>query len=360
MKNIKSHFTFLKAERSGILCIIALIFSVQGIYFYTNPTATNSNLFASQEVRAYQQQIDSLKLIALNTKPKRFPFNPNFISDYKGFTLGMSTEEIDRLHEFRAKNKYVNSAKEFQTITKVSDSLLNEIAPYFKFPEWVTQKKKRKQTYISKTYTKKEATILKKIDINKATVEELRKVYGIGEKLSARIVSYRTKLGGFTTKSELDKVYGLKPEVIEKIWKRFYVGEVKITKIDINKATVEELRKVYGIGEKLSVRIVNYRTKLGGFVIKTQLNDVYGLKPEVIEKVWKHFYIQKPNISKINLNNCTLEQLQKVPYIHYELADEIVNQRILREGFKNFEELSKIRNFPSDKLQIIELYLHIQ
>ncbi|WP_420572362.1 ComEA family DNA-binding protein [Kordia sp.] len=292
MKNIKSHFKFLKAERSGILCIIAFIFIAQGIYFYTNPTSTASKIFSDKEVIQYQQQIDSLKLIALNTKPKRFPFNPNFITDYKGFTLGMSTEEIDRLHKFRANNSYVNSAKEFQIITKVSDSLLNEISPYFKFPEWVTKKKRKKRTYTSYTYKKKEEIILKKMDINKATVEELRKVYGIGEKLSARIVKYRTKLGGFVTES--------------------------------------------------------------------QLNDVYGLKSEVIEKLWKRFYLEKTKITKINLNSCTIAQLQKVPYINYELADEIINQRVLREGFKNFEELSKIQNFPSDKIEIIELYLQIQ
>ncbi|WP_298519286.1 helix-hairpin-helix domain-containing protein [uncultured Kordia sp.] len=292
MKNIKSHFTFLKAERSGILCIILLIFIVQGIYFYTNPAKITSNLFSNAQISVYQQQIDSLKLLALNTKPKRYPFNPNFISDYKGFTLGMSTEEIDRLHTFRAKNKYVNSAKEFQTITKVSDSLLNEIKPYFKFPEWVQHKKKKKRNYQQKKYSKKEEIVFKKIDINKATIAELRKVYGIGEKLSARIVKYRTKLNGF--------------------------------------------------------------------VVESQLNDVYGLQPEVIQKLWKRFYLEKPIVTKINLNTCTLEALQKVPYINYELADEILNQRTLREGFKDFEELTKIRNFPSDKLEIIEVYLHIE
>ena len=143
MKNIKSHFTFLKAERSGILCMIFLIFTVQGIYFYTNPTETPT-LFADAEVVSYQQQIDSLKLLAIEErKPKIFPFNPNFITDYKGFTLGMSNEEIDRLHKFRATNKYVNSAEEFQTVTKVSDTLLGKLQPYFKFPEWVTNKKKQ-------------------------------------------------------------------------------------------------------------------------------------------------------------------------------------------------------------------------
>jgi DNA uptake protein ComE-like DNA-binding protein len=265
---------------------------VQGIYFYTNPTNLKENLFADAEVKAYQAYIDSLKLVKLNTKPKRYPFNPNFISDYKGFALGMSTQEIDRLHAFRAQNKYVNSAEEFQAITKVSDSLLNEIKPYFKFPEWVKNMKKKKRKYVQKKFVEKVPEIIEKIDINKATIEDLRKVYGIGEKLSARIVKYRTKLNGFVTTSQLDEVYGLKPEVIENLWKRFY--------------------------------------------------------------------IEKPNIIKINLNTCTLEELLKIPYINYELADEIINQRTLREGFKNFEELTKIQNFPSDKIKIIEVYLHIQ
>jgi len=252
MKNIKSHFTFLKAERSGILCIIFLIFIVQGIYFYTNPAKT-PQLFADAEIASYQEQIDSLKVLALEQrKPRIFPFNPNFISDYKGFTLGMSTKEIDRLHKFRATNKYVNSAKEFQTVTNVSDSLLSIIQPHFKFPEWVKNKNKKKRNYTSHAVKKKDEVILEKIDINKATIEELRRVYGIGEKLSARIIKYKTKLGGFTAKSQLDNVYGLKPEVIQKVWKRFYIGELTISKIDINKATIEELRKVYGIGEKLS------------------------------------------------------------------------------------------------------------
>ena len=360
MKNIKSHFKFAKAERSGILCILFLIFIVQGIYFYTNPTKT-PQLFASAELTIYQQQIDSLKEIAIQErKPKIYPFNPNFISDYKGFNLGMSIAEIDRLHAFRKTNKYVNSVKEFQTVTKVSDSLLNKIQPYFKFPEWVTNKKKNKRTYKPYASKKKEEVILEKIDLNLATTEDLRKVYGIGKKLSERIVNYRTTLGGFETKSQLDNVYGLKPEVIEKVWKRFYVGKITISKIDLNKATTEDLRKVYGIGEKLSARIVKYRAKLGGFVSESQLEDVYGLKPEVIQKVWKRFYIKTPTIIKVNVNACSLEELLKIPYINYELADEIINERTLREGFKTFEELTKIRNFPMKKIDIIELYLLIQ
>lgn len=292
MKNIKSHFTFLTTERSGILCIILLIFLMQVVYFCTNPAKT-AHSFTDEELLEFQQKIDSLKLLAINKKPKHYPFNPNFISDYKGYTLGMSTEEIDRLHAYRAQNKYVNSAKEFQEVTKVSDSLLNIVRPYFKFPEWVTnQKKKRKKVFKHQSFTKN--------------------------------------------------------------------TNEKIEKKDLNLASAEELTKVYGIGQKLSARIIKYRTKLKGFVATSQINDVYGLKPEVIKELWNHFYLVPPQIKQINLNTCELEELLQIPYINYEIADQIINQRVLREGFRNFEELIKIQNFPSDKLEIIKLYLLIQ
>ena len=58
----------------------------------------------SNEIVRFQKEIDSLKQIELeNRKPKIYPFNPSFLTDYKGYQLGMSTEEIDRLLEHRSK-----------------------------------------------------------------------------------------------------------------------------------------------------------------------------------------------------------------------------------------------------------------
>ena len=41
---------------------------------------------------------------------RRSTFNPNYISDYKGYELGMSLAELDRLHKFRASGNYIYSA----------------------------------------------------------------------------------------------------------------------------------------------------------------------------------------------------------------------------------------------------------
>ena len=124
--SFKSLFKFNKQERSGIFFLLLFIVVFQILYFVgkSYPASENDNSFVFDEV--YQTKLEELK--GENQKKDSillFPFNPNFISDYKGYTLGMSSEEIDRLKAFRADNQYVNSVKEFQKVTLVSDSLLD-------------------------------------------------------------------------------------------------------------------------------------------------------------------------------------------------------------------------------------------
>ena len=68
----------------------------------------------------------------------------------------MKIKEIDRLLAHRNKRLFVNSAKEFQEVTKISDSLFQAISPYFKFPEWVQKKNREKEErFTVTTKTKK-------------------------------------------------------------------------------------------------------------------------------------------------------------------------------------------------------------
>ncbi|WP_348537003.1 ComEA family DNA-binding protein [Flavobacterium hungaricum] len=223
---------------------------------------------------------------------KVYLFNPNYITDYKGYKLGMSTVEIDRLLAFRKENKFINSAEEFQKVTKISDSLLAVIAPLFKFPDWVKNDKfnqeKEKRNYSS------------------------------------------------TSKVE------------------------KITILNLNEASQEDLIKIYGIGEGLSKRILKQKEVLGCFVSMEQLNDVWGLSPEVITELNNHFkVIPNDNIKKINVNEASLKELSQFPYFNYGLAKQIVTTRSMEGNFANIEELIKIKGFPVEKARIISLYLKL-
>lgn len=290
MKNIKSHFKFTKGQRNGVFLLVLIIIMLQCIYVFVDFPSKDIAVNKS-ELAKFQNEIDSLKLVKIeNNRPKIYPFNPNYISDYKGYTLGMSSNEIDRLLQYRELDKWINSTKQFQQVTKVSDSLLEEISPFFKFPEWVTNTTP-KPTYNFQNNSKK--TFEQKADLNSATASQLQRVNGIGEKLSDRIIKFRSKFKG-------------------------------------------------------------------GFIADVQLQDVYGISPEVLERLFNEFTVKTPRqFDKINLNTASTEQLVTIQHIDYELAYEIINQRTLREGYKSLDELTKVKNFPIDKIEIIKLYLKL-
>ena len=211
----------------------------------------------------------------------------------------MSVEEIDRLHAFRSQDKFANSVEEFQKVTLISDSLLGVISPYFKFPEW----------------TKKSNTS------------------DIGKRNSLDTSSY----------SSQSLIKNFSNEVLVK---------------DLNQVTAEELKSVYGIGEKLSVRIVKFRDRLGGFLINEQLYDVYALEQETANRVLSRFKVfNKPEVQKININTNSAYEISSLVYIKYALAKEIVVYREVNGNFKSLNELVNIPNFPTEKIDRIALYL---
>jgi DNA uptake protein ComE-like DNA-binding protein len=264
---MKSHFRFTKGQRSGIFVDIS----------EDLPEAE------TPELAVFQKELDSLRIVKLtNSLPVIFPFNPNYITDYKGYTLGMTNEEIDRLHKFRARNKFVNSVNEFQSVTKISDSLLAIISPYFKFPEWVTNRNRNQSTFYSNNQSK---SFDQKIDLNIATAKQLQRVNGIGEKLSDRIVKFRNKFpGGFIADVQLEDVYGLSPEVIQRVKDQFTVKTPRqIIKIQLNKATVEQLVTIQHIDYQLAAEIIDQRTLREGYNMIEELTKVTGFPADKIE-----------------------------------------------------------------------------
>lgn len=282
MKNIfRSHFVYTRNQRNGIFCLLVLIIALQSILFFVDFDNVDNLNIESQEVVAFNEQIDSLKQIAIEErKPKIYPFNPNFISDYKGYQLGMSTEEIDRLHAFREKKRFVNSVKEFQQVTKVSDSLLNAISTYFKFPDWVHKKTLRqaqrdKQTMTFNHEVKKETSLISTTDINNATLTDFLAVEGVNENISERIIKYRTKLQGFVFPDQIYEVWGLDKPTGDQILQLFSVQSIpQIKKLNINTASFKEVLKIPYIDYELCVKIFDYRDEVAELQSITELKNI--------------------------------------------------------------------------------------
>jgi DNA uptake protein ComE-like DNA-binding protein len=277
-KTIKSYFKFSQGQRLGIFLLFSIIITSQTAYFFTDFSSVSNDSPEKEKWLSLQSQIDSMKQGKLNYVSKIYPFNPNFITDYKGYKLGMSVPEIDRLLAFRKQNKYLNSPEEFQDVTKVSDSLLNAISPYFKFPDWVKNKKQFKEykNYPNTAFTKKEKIVI--IDINRASQEDLIKIYGIGEAISLRILKFKESLGGFVSMEQMKDVWGLSPEVIENLNSHFKVSTLpNVKKIDINNASIKELSQFPYFSYQLAKQIVIFRSMNGDIKNIEDLTKIKGL-----------------------------------------------------------------------------------
>ena len=68
--------------------------------------------------------------------------------------------------------------------------------------------------------TSKEATKEGKVNINTATVEELKTLKGVGEKKAEAIIEYRKKNGSFKTKEDLMKVRGIGKKLFDSFQER--------------------------------------------------------------------------------------------------------------------------------------------
>ncbi len=281
MHKLKSYFIFSKSHRSGIVLLLILMVLVQLFYYFIS-----NQIPATSEDTSWllaQNEIDSLKQNRSFKKDTIYPFNPNFITDYKGYKLGMSVQEIDRLHQFRVQNKYVNSAVEFQKVTKVSSDLLQKISPYFKFPDWVTNKSATSYKKFQMYPSKEKVAIIQK-DINAATKEDLIAVYGIGEKLAEKILIEKDKFGGFVSMEQFQFIWGISPEAIEDLQKRFFVKNTSsILKVAINELSIKELAKFPYFNYALAKEIVIYRSMNNGIKEISDLTKIKGMPNEKIK-----------------------------------------------------------------------------
>lgn len=246
-------FRSFRTQRVAFFLFLVLI----GFQIYLENTAPEEAIDILVFDAALQEQIDSAKM--QKQQPRIFPFNPNYISLSKGYQLGLSLEEIERLHRYRDTGKFINSVTAFEQITQVTPSWLKQYSPYFKFPDWVTAEvEKRKK---SKTVEVK--------DLNTSTAADLTQVRGIGAVLSERIIKYRTRLQGFDELNQLYEVYGLDSLVVENVKRQFKIKtKPKRTKIPLAVVSLEALLRIPYLSKSEAKKIIGLRTRNQNLTLK--------------------------------------------------------------------------------------------
>jgi DNA uptake protein ComE-like DNA-binding protein len=282
MSILKSHLRYNKRQRNGILFLLFLIIILQAAYYFLNFKPKNAIVETLNLKEKISKELDSLEVLSQKDTLQIFPFNPNYLTDYKGYQLGMSVTEIDRLLKYRETGKFINSANEFQKITKVSDSLLMVLKPFFKFPDWVktaSKEKKEEPKFVNKNLDSI-------IDLNSATLEQLISIKGIGETLANRIINYRTKLQGYSFNDQLFEVWNLEQNVANAVLKQFQVIERPvINKININTASFKEVLGIVYLDYELTKKIFQYKNEVAEIQSLEELKKIEGFPIEKFNRI---------------------------------------------------------------------------
>lgn len=127
--------------------------------------------------------------------------------------------------------------------------------------------------------------------------------------------------------------------------------------VEINSADTLTLQLLHGIGPAFAGRIVRYRDRLGGFVDKEQLLEVYGFTPELLDHISPHVCVDTTRLRRIAINSIGLKQLIKHPYIGYYQARDIVRLRNGGTAFTSADDLRAVPSMEDSTLERLSPYL---
>lgn len=220
------------------------------------------------------------------------------------------------------------------------------------------------------------------IDFNATSKQELIDA-GWPNFLAQRTANFLAKGGKIYSESDLQKLYGMNDSlqvVLGPTVKKYSIRSTKkldrkepankpmptFEKIDafeafeINAADSATWTTVRGIGPYFASKIVNFKTKLGGFHSFNQLYEVYRLDSNLVDSLESILAVNQDLIEQININTCSIDELKAHPYLRFNVARAIVNYRI-QHG--NYQNLTQIKNtgLVSDELYLkIAPYLKLQ
>jgi competence protein ComEA len=191
------------------------------------------------------------------------------------------------------------------------------------------------------------------------------KQLGLSERQISIIKHYEAKGGHFNKKEDVEKIYGITADDYKRIApyinipaegytaNKLAAGEV----VELNTADSAKLTRIHGIGPAFAARIVEYRKRLGGFLNKEQLKEVYGIDTTKYAEIQNQVSINPAHITKVNINAVDFEGLRKFPYLTNKQTNAVIQYRLQHGNYQSINDMKNIAILDGIILRKIEPYI---
>jgi competence ComEA-like helix-hairpin-helix protein len=269
--SLKNYFSITKKEWNGLVVLVMLVVLVlltpYAYRLFHKDKIINFNNFNADATQLPAEDTSNTAIKAGGTKnlhPTLFAFNPNHLPSEQWLKLGLSQKQIDVLKHYEDKGGRFYKKSDVQKIYSITPDDYKRLEPYIQLP------------------ADGPASI---IDINHADSASLVTLKGIGPAYAMRIIRYRDKLGGFYSKEQLKEVFGIDEEHYLLIKDDVKLNPAAIHKVNINKATFDDLRRYPYLSYKQVNAIIQYRSEHGDYDNLDDMKDVAILDEATLNKV---------------------------------------------------------------------------
>lgn len=301
-----------------LLCAVALLC----IVFYgalqttddmSNPIDEQKHQTAQTKGHGYEsvsREKKSTEEYAVRVEPKLFYFDPNTADSTQLLKLGLQPWQVRNIYKYRARGGVYQCKEDFAFVYGLTVKDYRRLEPYIR---------------ISADYLPASSL---------AEVQQKRHgVYGS---------RHKNEDASNAVDAKVDEKKAYTPKI--------RVGEY----IEVNSADTTELMKIPGIGSYYARQIVRYRNQLGGYVAREQLLEIDENFPE---EAMKYVKIDGNNVQKLRINQLTIAQLKRHPYINYYQARAISDYRRLHSRIQSMSELKLMKEFSSSDIERISPYV---
>lgn len=304
----REYFSFTRRERIGILALVFLIVAVAILpVFFRTPSFPNDPkakaewekgvaLLQRMQQDSSRAQVSTKQATRRDSTWKRdfdqhdlFTFDPNTLTAEGWKKLGVKEKTVATILHYIEKGGRFSEPSDIAKIYGLSPRMVQSLMPYVR----IAPAKGNEQTFhkADRNYPEVERknysgrSDYHSIEICTADTNAWQALPGIGSKLSARIVHFREKLGGFYSVEQVGETFGLPDSTFQKIKRLLLCSQPVLTKIDINVADAATMSKHPYISWPVANSVVRYRQEHGNFAAVEDVKKVQAMTEEVFVKL---------------------------------------------------------------------------
>ncbi len=314
---IKDYFSITDKETKGIIIIISIILLVLFLpllFPYFNKKVSYNHSEFEKEItqlktlkndsahrKIYNNNYENEYVNDYSLSPGKksepiaaevFYFDPNTASASDWRKLGIRDKTIKTIQNYISKGGKFYKPEDISKIWGLPPSDVQRLVTYVR----ISLAAKENPSFEKKEYPKPllpySPKTIQPVDINLADTSAYISLPGIGSKLSQRIISFRNKLGGFYSIDQVGETYLLPDSTFQKIKPRLILSNTPVKKININTATVDEMKTHPYLRYNLANAIFQYRQQHGNFNSVGEIKKIMIVTDEIFIKLSPYLSIE--------------------------------------------------------------------